>query len=86
MDVDFVPTSADVLLSADRGTQINFDLRVKADSSRFEFPGADNIEDCIFSLEIHQASQAKQDVEDGRIGEIRPFVVRSSNIHAPSGL
>jgi hypothetical protein len=85
MDLDLVPESANMILAANTGIQMTFSLKVKPDSPRFEFPGGDNMNECIFSLRMLLASQTKQDLEDGRIGEIRPSTVKLSEPHTPCG-
>ena len=83
MDLCLVPEGVDILLSAQTGIAITFSLKIKADSPKFTFPGGDNIDECIFHLRMLPASQAKQNIEDGRVGEIRPTTVKLDNIHSP---
>ncbi len=85
MDLYFNPTDARILLSAERGIQIHFGMKIKSDSPKLEFPGGDNIEKCIFSLWIHPASQNGQELGDGRLGEISPGSVKISDFQTPTG-
>lgn len=85
MDVEFVLTSANMVMGATSGFRLFLGLKLKPESQWFEFPDRKNLDGIPFSLSVAPSSEDSREGNDGRLGEVHRGIISLKNpVAAPS--
>lgn len=86
MDVEFIPTSANMVMGANSGFRLFLGLTLKPESQTFEFPDRKNLNGILFSMTVSPSSEDTREGSDGRLGEMTRTIINFENPGAASSM
>ena len=86
MDVDFIPTSSNMVVGATSGFRLSLELKLKPEAHSFAFPDRTNLDAILFSLSVSPISEDPREENDGRLGDMSRATISLMNPGAAPSL